>query len=135
MLAPTEEDHSARLHHPRARVTLCDQWRPPSFKGLEGDRKTNEKDARVPDAGPGGKRMYATHVEEGIGMVAIHNLLQDDSVDTYKVFNIMDKYFPDDEEIEAVMSMAMVHALSYVGDLCRCPALKGRSAPPPPLNV
>ncbi|KAI0309806.1 hypothetical protein OF83DRAFT_1233016 [Amylostereum chailletii] len=50
----------------------------PSSPRLEGDRKTNEGDAGVSDASPGGKHNYAPHVEETGGMVAIRNLPQHD---------------------------------------------------------
>ena len=50
-------------------------------------------------AGPGAVNVYAQYVEEAGGMVTIHNLQQHDNLEIYKkAFNIMDKYFPDEEE-------------------------------------
>ena len=68
---------------------------------------------------------YALYVEEAGGMVTIHNLQQHDNMEIYKkAFNIMDKYFPDDEEVDAGIGAANVDAsgafavrviLSYAG--------------------
>ena len=44
-------------------------------------------------------------------MVTIHNLQQHDNIDIYKkAFNIMDKYFPDEEDMDAGVSAANVDA-------------------------
>ena len=41
-------------------------------------------------------------------MVTIHNLQQHDNLEIYKkAFNIMDKYFPDDEEVESGINAAV----------------------------
>jgi len=41
--------------------------------------------------------------------MTIHNLQQHDNLEIYKKsFNIMDKYFPDDEDVDASISNATV---------------------------
>ena len=62
-------------------------------------------------AGPGAVNVYAQYVEEAGGMVTIHNLQQHDNLEIYKkAFNIMDKYFPDDEEVDAGINAPTVDA-------------------------
>jgi hypothetical protein len=44
-------------------------------------------------------------------MVTIHNLQQHDNLEIYKkAFNIMDKYFPDEEEVDTNISAPTVDA-------------------------
>jgi importin subunit alpha-1 len=68
-----------------------------ALDGLDNILKVGEMDKNA--AGPGGVNQYALFVEEAGGMVTIHNLQQHDNLDIYKkAFNIMDNYFPDDDE-------------------------------------
>jgi importin subunit alpha-1 len=84
-----------------------------ALDGLENILKVGEMDRAA--NGPGAINQYATFIEEAGGMVSIHNLQQHDNLEIYKkvrqpaadyrlyancvqAFNIMDKYFPDDEE-------------------------------------
>jgi hypothetical protein len=54
-------------------------------------------------AGPGAVNQYALYVEEAGGMITIHNLQQHDNLEIYKkAFNIMDNYFPDEEDDAAI---------------------------------
>ncbi|KAI0652136.1 importin alpha protein [Trametes meyenii] len=70
-----------------------------ALDGLDNILKVGEMDKQA--AGPGSVNQYAVYVEEAGGMVTIHNLQQHDNLEIYKkAFNIMDKYFPDDEETE-----------------------------------
>ena len=70
-----------------------------ALDGLDNILKVGEMDKQA--QGPGGVNQYALYVEEAGGMVTIHNLQQHDNLEIYKkAFNIMDKYFPDDEEAE-----------------------------------
>ena len=70
-----------------------------ALDGLDNILKVGEMDKQA--AGPGAVNQYALYVEEAGGMVTIHNLQQHDNLEIYKkAFNIMDKYFPDDEETE-----------------------------------
>jgi hypothetical protein len=44
-------------------------------------------------------------------MITIHNLQSHDNLEIYKkAFNIMDKYFPDEEEVDAAISAPNVDA-------------------------
>ena len=53
-------------------------------------------------AGPGATNQYATYVGEAGGVITICNLRSHDNSDIYrKAYNIMDKCFPDDEEVNA----------------------------------
>ncbi|TRM60263.1 armadillo-type protein [Schizophyllum amplum] len=71
-----------------------------ALDGLDNILKVGEMD-RVA-GGPGAVNQYALYVEEAGGMVTIHNLQQHDNLDIYKkAFNIMDKYFPDEEDVDA----------------------------------
>jgi importin subunit alpha-1 len=84
-----------------------------ALDGLENILKVGEMDRAA--NGAGAINQYATFIEEAGGMVSIHNLQQHDNLEIYKkvrqqaagcrlcansvqAFNIMDKYFPDDEE-------------------------------------
>ncbi|EIN14111.1 importin alpha protein [Punctularia strigosozonata HHB-11173 SS5] len=68
-----------------------------ALDGLDNILKVGEMDKQA--AGPGAVNQYAVFVEEAGGMVTIHNLQQHDNLEIYKkAFNIMDKYFPDEEE-------------------------------------
>lgn len=71
-----------------------------ALDGLDNILKVGELDKQA--AGPGAVNQYAVYVEEAGGMVTIHNLQQHDNLEIYKkAFNIMDKYFPDDEDVDA----------------------------------
>lgn len=80
-----------------------------ALDGLDNILKVGELDKQA--SGPGAINKYAQYVEEAGGMVTIHNLQQHDSIDIYKkAFNIMDKYFPDEEEMDAVIAPGSVDA-------------------------
>jgi importin subunit alpha-1 len=71
-----------------------------ALDGLDNILKVGEQD-KV-DAGPGAVNKFAQFVEEAGGMITIHNLQQHDNIDIYKkAYNIMDKYFPDEEDMDA----------------------------------
>lgn len=68
-----------------------------ALDGLDNILKVGEMDKQA--AGPGAINQYARYVEECGGMHTIHNLQQHDNLEIYKkAFNIMDKYFADEEE-------------------------------------
>ncbi|KAF9022934.1 importin alpha protein [Hymenopellis radicata] len=68
-----------------------------ALDGLDNILKIGEMDKT--NSGLGAVNQYAVYVEEAGGMIAIHNLQQHDNLDIYKkAFNMMDKYFPDEEE-------------------------------------
>ncbi|KAI0033400.1 ARM repeat-containing protein [Vararia minispora EC-137] len=74
-----------------------------ALDGLDNILKVGEQD-RV-DAVPVGVNKFAQFVEEAGGMITIHNLQQHDNIDIYKkAFNIMDKYFPDEEDMDAAIA-------------------------------
>jgi len=78
-----------------------------ALDGLDNILKVGEMDKQA--AGPGSVNQYALFVEEAGGMLTIHNLQQHDNLEIYKkAFNIMDKYFPDDEDADAGISAAHV---------------------------
>ncbi|EKM61234.1 uncharacterized protein PHACADRAFT_247711 [Phanerochaete carnosa HHB-10118-sp] len=80
-----------------------------ALDGLDNILKVGEVDKQA--AGPGAANQYAVFVEEAGGMLTIHNLQQHDNLDIYKkAFNIMDKYFPDDEDVDAAISAPSVDA-------------------------
>jgi hypothetical protein len=80
-----------------------------ALDGLDNILKVGDSDRQA--GGPGAINKYAQYVEEAGGMVTIHNLQQHDNIDIYKkAFNIMDKYFPDEEEMDAGVSAANVDA-------------------------
>jgi len=80
-----------------------------ALDGLDNILKIGEIDKVA--AGPGAVNQYALYVEEAGGMITIHNLQQHDNLEIYKkAFNIMDKYFPDEEEVDAAISSPNVDA-------------------------
>lgn len=80
-----------------------------ALDGLDNILKVGEMDKQA--AGPGAVNQYAQYVEEAGGMVTIHNLQQHDNLEIYKkAFNIMDKYFPDDEEVDSGINAPTVDA-------------------------
>ncbi|KIY50565.1 ARM repeat-containing protein [Fistulina hepatica ATCC 64428] len=80
-----------------------------ALDGLDNILRVGEMDKNA--AGPGAINQYAQYVEEAGGMITIHNLQQHDNLDIYKkAFNIMDKYFPDEEEVDAAISASNVDA-------------------------
>jgi importin subunit alpha-1 len=92
-----------------------------ALDGLDNILKIGEIDKQA--AGPGAVNQYALYVEEAGGMITIHNLQQHDNLEIYKkAFNIMDKYFPDEEEdaaisapsVDASGAFAVGHYFSYI---------------------
>lgn len=80
-----------------------------ALDGLDNILKVGEMDKQA--AGPGAVNQYSVFVEEAGGMYTIHNLQQHDNLEIYKkAFNIMDKYFPDDEEVDANITAPSVDA-------------------------
>ncbi|KAJ3763061.1 armadillo-type protein [Lentinula raphanica] len=80
-----------------------------ALDGLDNILKVGEMDKAA--AGPGAVNQYATYVEEAGGMITIHNLQQHDNLEIYKkAFNIMDKYFPDDEDVDTAIAAPSVDA-------------------------
>jgi importin subunit alpha-1 len=80
-----------------------------ALDGLDNILKVGEMDRQA--QGPGGVNQYAVFVEEAGGMVTIHNLQQHDNIEIYKkAFNIMEKYFPDDEDVDAGVNAPAVDA-------------------------
>ena len=80
-----------------------------ALDGLDNILKVGEMDKQA--GGPGAVNVYAQYVEEAGGMVTIHNLQQHDNLEIYKkAFNIMDKYFPDDEEVDSGINAPTVDA-------------------------
>ncbi|CAK5280484.1 unnamed protein product [Mycena citricolor] len=78
-----------------------------ALDGLDNILKIGEADKVA--AGPGATNQYAQFIEEAGGMVTIHNLQQHENLDIYKkAFNIMDKYFPDEEDIDAAINAPAV---------------------------
>jgi hypothetical protein len=78
-----------------------------ALDGLDNILKIGEADKVA--AGPAGVNQYAVFVEEAGGMITIHNLQQHENLDIYKkAFNIMDKYFPDEEDLDAAISAPAV---------------------------
>jgi hypothetical protein len=60
-------------------------------------------------AGRGAANQYAVFIEEAGGMATTHNLQQHENLEIYKrAFSIMDKYFPGDEDLDAVISAPAV---------------------------
>ena len=71
-----------------------------ALDGLNNVLEVGEMDKAV--TGPGAPNQYAIYVEEAGGVVAIRNLQSHDNLAVYmKAYNIMDKFFPDDEEVDA----------------------------------
>ncbi|KAF8230639.1 importin alpha protein [Tricholoma matsutake] len=80
-----------------------------ALDGLDNILKIGEFDKAA--AGPGAVNQYALYVEEAGGMITIHNLQQHDNTEIYKkAFNIMDKYFPDEEDVDAAIGATNVDA-------------------------
>ncbi len=80
-----------------------------ALDGLDNILKVGEQDKAT--AGLGAINQYAQYVEEAGGMITVHNLQQHDSLEIYKkAFHIMDKYFPDDEDVDAGVSVPTVDA-------------------------
>ncbi|GLB36071.1 putative importin alpha family protein [Lyophyllum shimeji] len=80
-----------------------------ALDGLDNILKIGEMDKVA--AGPGAVNQYALYVEEAGGMITIHNLQQHDNLEIYKkAFNIMDKYFPDEEDTDAAIGAPNVDA-------------------------
>ncbi|KAF7339547.1 Importin subunit alpha [Mycena sanguinolenta] len=78
-----------------------------ALDGLDNILKIGEADKVA--AGPTAVNQYAVFVEEAGGMITIHNLQQHENLDIYKkAFNIMDKYFPDEEDLDAAISAPAV---------------------------
>lgn len=78
-----------------------------ALDGLDNILKIGEMDKQT--AGAGAVNQYAQYVEEAGGMITIHNLQQHDNLEIYKkAFNIMDKYFPDEEDVDAAIEPAAV---------------------------
>lgn len=70
-----------------------------ALDGLDNVLKVGEMDRQA--QGPGAVNQFAMYVEEAGGMITIHNLQQHDNLEIYKkAFNIMDKYFPDDDDVD-----------------------------------
>lgn len=80
-----------------------------ALDGLDNILKVGETDKQA--GGPGSVNQYALYVEEAGGMITIHNLQSHDNLEIYKkAFNIMDKYFPDEEEVDAAISAPSLDA-------------------------
>ena len=80
-----------------------------ALDGLDNILKVGEMDKAA--AGPGAANQYAIYVEEAGGMITIHNLQSHDNGNIYKkAYNILDKYFRDDEEVDAGTGPADVDA-------------------------
>ncbi|KAJ7813446.1 hypothetical protein B0H14DRAFT_3879199 [Mycena olivaceomarginata] len=66
-------------------------------------------------AGRGAANQYAVFIEEAGGMATTHNLQQHENLEIYKrAFSIMDKYFPGDEDLDAVISAPAVDSTGSV---------------------
>ena len=92
-----------------------------ALDGLDNILKVGEMDKQA--AGPGAVNQYALYVEEAGGMVTIHNLQQHDNLDIYKkAFNIMDKYFPDEEEMDASIAPNVNEAGAFTVSALRSPS-------------
>ncbi|KAJ7932497.1 armadillo-type protein [Mycena leptocephala] len=78
-----------------------------ALDGLDNILKIGEADKVA--AGPSAVNQYAVFIEEAGGMITIHNLQQHENLDIYKkAFNIMDKYFPDEEDLDAAINAPAV---------------------------
>jgi len=72
-----------------------------ALDAIDNILKIGEQDKEA--AGPGAINVYASYVEDAGGMVTIHHLQSHDNLEIYgKAFHIMDKYFPEDEEEDAI---------------------------------
>ena len=71
-----------------------------ALDGLNNILEIGEMDKAA--TGPGVANRYATHVEEAGGMITIRNLRSHDNGDIWEnAYNIVDKYFPYGEEVDA----------------------------------
>ncbi|KAG1785063.1 armadillo-type protein [Suillus plorans] len=87
-----------------------------ALDGLDNILKVGETDKQA--GGPRSVNQYALYVEEVGGMITIHNLQSHDNLEIYKnVFNIMDKYFPDEEEVDAAISAPSLDATGTFADV------------------
>ncbi|KAJ7877389.1 armadillo-type protein [Mycena olivaceomarginata] len=78
-----------------------------ALDGLDNILKIGEMDKVA--AGPGAVNQYAVCIEEAGGMINIHNLEQHENLDIYKrAFNMMDKYFLDEGDLDVVISAPAV---------------------------
>ncbi|KAJ7930173.1 karyopherin alpha 5 [Mycena leptocephala] len=78
-----------------------------ALDGLDNILKIGEMDKVA--AGPGAVNQYAVCIEEAGGMISIHNLEQHENLDIYKrAFNMMDKYFLDEGDLDVVISAPAV---------------------------
>ncbi|KAJ7813844.1 armadillo-type protein [Mycena leptocephala] len=83
-----------------------------ALDSLDNILKVGEMDKVA--AGRGAANQYAVFFEEAGGMITIHNLQQHKNLETYKrAFNIMDKYFSDDEDLDAYVALAF--AILFLG--------------------
>jgi len=74
-----------------------------ALDGLDNILKVGEMDKMA--GGPGTINEFAQFVEESGGMLTIHNLQSHKNTEIYKkAFNIMDKYFPDEDEVDTNIS-------------------------------
>ena len=86
---------------------LCDLLTMPNngitqvvLNGLDGILKVGEVDKAT--AGSGAANQFVTYVKEAGGVITIRNLQSHDNGHIYKkAYNIMEKYFADDEEVGA----------------------------------
>ncbi|KIK53671.1 hypothetical protein GYMLUDRAFT_178634 [Collybiopsis luxurians FD-317 M1] len=78
-----------------------------ALAGLNNILKVGEMDKAA--GGSGAVNRYAVDVEEAGGVVTIHKLQQHDNVGIYKLaFNIMDKYFSENEEVGVAIVVSAV---------------------------
>ncbi|KAG1784535.1 armadillo-type protein [Suillus plorans] len=107
---------SGGLHKPAQIRYLILQDHLSCLDGLDNILKVGEMDKQA--GGPRSVNQYALYVEEVGGMITIHNLQSHDNLEIYKnVFNIMDKYFPDEEEVDAAISAPSLDATGTFADV------------------
>ena len=79
------------------------------LKGLDNILKVGETGKAT--AGSGAANQFAIYVKEAGGVITIRNLQSHDNGDIHKkAYNIMEKYFADDEEVDAGTGPANVDA-------------------------
>jgi hypothetical protein len=94
-----------------------------ALDGLDNILKIGEADKVA--AGPSAVNQYAVFIEEAGGMITIHNLQQHENLDIYKkAFNIMDKYFPDEEDLDAAINAPAVDSAGSFA-VGSCPLICG----------
>ena len=103
-----------------------------ALDGLDNILKVGEMDKEA--GGPGAVNQYALYVEEAGGMITIHNLQEHDNLEIYKkAFNIMDNYFPDEEDVDASITAPNVDSSGAFAvrfsSLPPCPGLTCPSVP------